>query len=85
MVSLGFVMDAIADRVRETGMPTEEQFQKDLTALKPVCRWTEGHWEFGLGYLRKSNEVQNTPKDIQVLANYLLVQYKQLVWNASKS
>lgn len=83
VVSLGFVMDAIADRVRETGHPTEEQFRADLEALKPICRWTEGHWEFGPGVLRKWNEVQNTPKDIQVLANFLLVQYKARVWNVA--
>jgi DGQHR domain-containing protein len=83
VVSLGFVMDAIADRARESGVPTEEHFRADLAALKSVCRWTEGHWEFGPGYLRKWNEVQNTPKDIQVLANYLLVQYKSRVWNAT--
>lgn len=44
-------------------------------------RWAEWHWEFGPGHLRKWNEVQNTPKDIQVLANDLLVQYKTCVWN----
>ena len=81
VVALGFVMDAIADRVRDTGLPTEAQFRADLTALKPVCRWTDGHWEFGPGLLRKWNDVQNTPKDLQVLANYLLVQYKNRVWN----
>jgi DGQHR domain-containing protein len=83
VVALGFVMDAIADRARDSGLPTEEQFRADLEALKPVCRWTEGHWEFGPGVLRKWNEVQNTPKDIQVLANYLLVQYKARVWNVA--
>jgi hypothetical protein len=81
VVAVGFLMDAIADRVRGTGLPTVEQFRADLEPLRAVCRWTEGHWEFGPGVQRKWNEVQNTPKDIQVLANYLLVQYKQLVWN----
>lgn len=83
VVSLGFLMDAIADRGRDSGLPNEERFRADLEAVKPVCRWTEGHWEFGPGALRKWNEVQNTPKDIQVLANYLLVQYKTRVWNAA--
>lgn len=83
VVALGFVMDAIADRGREAGIPTADQFRADLEALKPICRWTEGHWEFGPGALRKWNEVQNTPKDIQVLANYLLVQYKARVWNVA--
>ena len=31
--------------------------------------------------MRKWNEIQNTHKDIQLLANYLLVQYKARVWN----
>jgi DGQHR domain-containing protein len=83
VVALGFVMDAISDRVRESGIPVADQFRADLMAIRPVCRWTEGHWEFGPNALRKWNEVQNTPKDIQVLANYLLAQYKRLVWNAA--
>ena len=35
------------------------------------------------GCQRKWNEIQNTSKDIQLLANYLLVQHKSLVWNKS--
>jgi DGQHR domain-containing protein len=81
VIALGFLMDAISDRNRRDGVPTREVFRADLAPLSPVCRWTEGHWEFGPGAQRKWNEVQNTPKDIQMLANYLLVQYKALVWN----
>ena len=81
IVSLGFLMDAIAERHRSKGMPSSDDFEQDLTPLKEVCRWTEGYWEFGPGCQRKWNEIQNTSKDIQLLANYLLVQYKSLVWN----
>ncbi|MDZ4820077.1 MAG: DGQHR domain-containing protein DpdB [Planctomycetota bacterium] len=81
VVSLGFLMDAIGDRYRKGTIPTVEQFQENLEPLRPICRWTEGYWEFGPGLQRKWNEVQNTPKDIQLLANYLLVQYRELVWN----
>jgi hypothetical protein len=52
-----------------------------LLPLVEVCRWTDGYWDFGPGVQRKWNEVQNTPKDIQMLANYLMVQYKALVWS----
>jgi DGQHR domain-containing protein len=83
VVCLGFVMDAIADRYRAKGLPTKAQFVRDLTALAPVCRWSEGHWDFGPGQQRKWNEIQNTSKDIQLLSNYLLLQYKGLVWNKS--
>jgi DGQHR domain-containing protein len=81
VIGLGFVMDAIADRHRAAGVPTRAQFRADLEPLREVCRWTDGHWEFGPCIQRKWNEIQNTPRDIQLLANYLLVQYKALVWS----
>jgi DGQHR domain-containing protein len=81
IVSMGFLMDAIAERHRDLGMPSEAQFREDLEPLKDVCRWTDGYWDFGPGVKRKWNEVQNTPKDVQMLANYLMVQYKALVWS----
>jgi DGQHR domain-containing protein len=80
IVSMGYLMDAITDRFRNWGTPTIEQFAEDLTPLKPLCSWTSGYWDFGPGTQRKWNEVQNTSKDIQMVANYLLIKYKQLVW-----
>jgi len=81
IVSMGYVMDAIADRLRSEAIPSWEQFQHDLEPLREVCRWTDGYWEFGPGAQRKWNEVQNTFGDIQMLSNYLLVQYKARVWS----
>jgi DGQHR domain-containing protein len=81
VVSMGFLMDAISERHRQVPIPREEHFLGDLTPLRSVCRWTEGYWEFGPGVQRKWNEIQNTPKDVQLLSNYLMVQYKSLVWN----
>lgn len=81
IISMGFVMDAIADRKRSRGELTSEDFQGDLETLRPICRWTDGFWDFGPGLQRKWNELQNTPKDIQMLSNYLLVQYRGLVWS----
>lgn len=85
VVSMGYLMDAIADRLRTSGIPGEDQFRQDLIPLTEVCRWTDGYWDFGPGMKRKWNEVQNTPKDIQMLANYLMVQYKALVWSRPDS
>jgi DGQHR domain-containing protein len=85
VIALGFVMDAIADRHRSPEGPNVEQFRADLEPLREVCRWTDGYWEFGPGTVRKWNEVQNTHKDIQMLANYLLVQYKARVWNRASA
>lgn len=81
VVGMGFLMDAISERHRKTKTPTEEQFIDDLTPLKEVCSWTNGYWDFGPGRQVKWNEIQNTTRDIQTLANYLLIQYKVLVWN----
>lgn len=81
IVSMGFVMDAIADRYRSKKRLTPKMFLDDLAPLRDICRWTDGYWDFGPGVQRKWNEIQNTSKDIQLLTNYLLVQYKSLVWN----
>lgn len=83
-VSLGFVMDAIADRHGRKGVPQRKQFHADLEPLVDVCRWTDGYWDFGPGVQRRWNEVQNTTKDIQMLANYLLIEYKARVWNHAR-
>jgi DGQHR domain-containing protein len=85
IVAMGYLMDAIGERLRTSGAPQEDQFRQDLLPLVDVCRWTEGYWDFGPGVKRKWNEVQNTPKDIQMLANYLMVQYKALVWSRPDS
>lgn len=81
ITSMGYVMDAISDRYGIRTVPSEVQFSSDLKPLQDVCRWTHGYWDFGPGNQRKWNEVQNTSKDIQFLSNYLLVKYRELVWN----
>jgi hypothetical protein len=81
VVALGFIMDAIIDRHRHVGLPTAAQFRADLEPLRSVCRWTGGVWEFGPDRRRKWNEVQNTPREVRLLSDYLTTQYKALVWN----
>jgi DGQHR domain-containing protein len=85
IVAMGYLMDAIGERFRDVGSPREEHFRQDLLPLFEVCRWTDGYWDFGPGVQRKWNEVQNTPKDIQMLTNYLMVQYKALVWSRPRA
>lgn len=81
IVSMGFVMDAIVDRYRRSHFPTEGDFSEDLRRLKDICHWTSGSWQFGPEHQRRWNDLQNTPRDIQVLTNYLLMEYKARVWN----
>jgi DGQHR domain-containing protein len=85
VVSMGFVMDAIADRYRQSRTPTLDDFSADLSRIREVCHWTSGSWEFGPEHHRRWNELQNTPRDIQLLTNFLLFKYKEKVWGQGKS
>jgi hypothetical protein len=84
IISLGFLMDAIADRHRKLPIVPADVFAADLQPLRDECRWTDGYWDFGPGAQRKWNEIQNTTRDIQVLSNHLMVRYKTLVWKRGK-
>jgi DGQHR domain-containing protein len=80
IVSLGFIMDAIFDRYSRRRLPSKDDFAGDLTRLHEVCRWTNGFWDFGSSSQRKWNELQNTTRDIQLLTNYLIYEYKRRAW-----
>lgn len=80
IVSLGFLMDAITDRQRSRVL-TVDDYESDLLPLATACRWTNGFWPFGPDSQRRWNELQNTTKDVALLTNYLLMQYKSRVWN----
>lgn len=84
IASMGFLMDAITDRYRNEGIPTVEQYRADLEPITKYCSWTHGYWEFSRDTIRKWNEVQNTSKDIDLLANFLLTKYKTDVWSRRK-
>lgn len=76
IVAMGYLMDAIADRLINDGTPTVEQFEAELTTIAVRCRWSAGYWDLGPGVQRKWNELQNTPRDIQVLTNHILALYR---------
>ncbi len=78
VVTLGFLMDAIADRHRAQGWPDTALFEQELALIKPYCRWNEGYWDFGSNAQRKWNEIQNTSKDVTMLANHLLRIYLRI-------
>jgi len=79
IVSMGFVMDAIAERFDATATPSVGGFREGLLPLVDACYWTEGIWPFGDGRERRWNELQNTPRDIEILSEYLLMKYKRCV------
>lgn len=75
IVSLGFVMDAIADHHRRSPVPAVKQFVAGLSTIAADCRWTDGFWNFGTGRHIKWNDLQNTSSHIQMLTDYLLASY----------
>lgn len=77
IVSMGFLMDAIADKHRRTAVPTIRQFVIGLTPLVSACRWTDGYWDFGAGRHVKWCDLQNTSGHIQLLTDYLLARYRE--------
>lgn len=77
IVSLGFLMDAIADHHRRKPIPSIEQFVAGLESVAEHCRWTDGFWDFGRGSHIKWCDLQNTTGHIQLLTDYLLARYRR--------
>jgi DGQHR domain-containing protein len=80
IASMGYLMDTIFDRYIRIRVPAGPDFQEDLSKIAPSCRWTGGFWDFGPHAQRKWNELQNTSRDIQILTDYLISEYKAKVW-----
>ena len=85
IIGMGFIMDLIADRHREDDCPLKATFAAELKPLRRICRWTDGFWDFGGGHQRKWNELQNTSKDIELLANHLIVSYRHATWRKRRA
>jgi DGQHR domain-containing protein len=75
ILSLGFLMDAIAEQFEQIE-PDTADFEKHLQLIAPLCAWTSGSWKLG-PYQRQWNDLQNTPRDVQVVADYLLSAYRR--------
>lgn len=74
IVAMGYVMELLHSR---TGAISREQFQEGLTLLKDKTAWTSGRWCFSDEDVRPWNGIANTPRDTEVLANYLVRESKR--------
>ena len=80
IVSMGYVMDAIAEPDIELGEePGQDLFRHELETLRNCCQWTQGTWHFSPDIERSWNDIQNTARDIQLLSRYLLDRYQGVV------
>lgn len=66
--AMGVLMDRIMPRMHQTANVSEE-VEKCLRRIAPYCSWTDGTWE-GIGL--QWNEIQNLPRHIKALAEYLV-------------
>jgi DGQHR domain-containing protein len=72
--SMSRLMDRVMLNIDLASPDASALVEAELRRIAPLCRWTEGTWdEIGL----KWNEVQNVPKHISTLSNYLVRKYVQ--------
>lgn len=70
--AMGRLMDRVMSMIDPSRAEAAELVRKDLAQLAPYCHWTNGKWED----LRMNwDEVQNVPRHINELSNYLIRTY----------
>jgi len=76
IVSLSYLMDAIAEPILLERDVTTTDFVNGLRVIEPLCHWTSGEWDFGDGNVKRWNGLQNTSQDVQSLTSFLLYEYR---------
>lgn len=74
ILAMGVLMDQIYSRNFQTTENIFEMFCLELGKISPSCAWTDGEWK---GLNLPWNELQNTPKDIKRLQEFLIHTYNQ--------
>ncbi|MEV6644604.1 DGQHR domain-containing protein DpdB [Amycolatopsis sp. NPDC051371] len=78
--AMGRLMDKIVPNVDLEAADVVEQMKKELTLIADHCHWTKGRWgELNIVW----NELQNTPRHISVLSNFIIRVYVKSRVNAS--
>jgi DGQHR domain-containing protein len=72
--SMGRLMDRIMATVDPHHDQAAAQVRDDLALVAPHCHWTSGMWD---GLDARWNEIQNVPRHINELSNYLVRLYVQ--------
>ncbi|WP_109485785.1 DGQHR domain-containing protein DpdB [Occallatibacter savannae] len=73
--SMGRVMDRVMPSIDVRDSKAVQRVEREIACLVPICHWTSGRWD-GLGDI-EWNEVQNVPRHIRVLSNFLVRAYVQ--------
>ncbi len=69
---MGRLMDRVMPTIAIEGKKAQKEVDAEIGKIQQYCRWTSGTWdELDL----KWNEVQNVPRHIHMLSNYLIRTY----------
>ena len=79
VMALGGLMDEISYELREHEQPSVQMFVEHLRLVADACRWTSGIWDLSADDHRRWNELQNTPRDIKALSDYLVRRYRSCI------
>ena len=73
--AMGRLMDRVMASTDTKAVHALSHVKNELHSIAPLCRWTEGHWEDldDLGW----DQVQNVPRHIRLLTNFLIRVYVQ--------
>lgn len=77
LLAMGYLMDEVGHTVGIHAENRRDAFKQELAIIADICAWTTGDWAFGETHHRRWNELQNTHKDIALLTNYLLGEYRR--------
>ena len=70
--AMGRLMDRVMTHVQDDDPRARDRAAHELGLIAPKCRWTDGTWEdLGVAW----NDLQNTPRHISALSNYLVRTY----------
>ena len=73
--SVGRLMDRVMPSINLKDPRALQRVERELAPLVPLCHWTSGRWE-DMGGL-EWNEIQNVPRHIRMLSNFLVRSYVQ--------
>jgi len=73
--SVGRLMDRVMPSINLRDPKAVQRVERELAFLVPLCHWTSGRWE-DMNDL-EWNEIQNVPRHIRMLSNFLVRTYVQ--------
>lgn len=79
ILALGALMDEISYELREEGIPSRRLFGEHIAMVASDCHWMSGSWPLARDDRRRWNELQNTPRDIRALSDYIVRAYRRKV------